>query len=146
MDLTVKTIDKKLNGAFWLLETRVDKVFNYVAFPLILVFITMIFVHFDYMQNSTKRDLKALSQQLQTKLSDLNSQELQMRQQEERLRKTISPLSPEYNREVRKQIGEIRDGRYKVMDEIKSITNQAPHTSWAYNLYAALGVISEKEI
>lgn len=147
MDFKANTINKKLNKAFWEVETRVDKLFNYAAFPLLIIFIVGFFTHFDYMINREKRDFSALSPQLKSRLSDLEFERLKMQQQEDKLRKDINPWQPrDYNREIRAEIRVIASNRYQIDTEIQKIINQAPHTSWAYNLYAALGVIDKKEI
>jgi len=149
MDLTVNTINKKLNKAYWAIETKVDKVFNKVAFPILIVFVVMFFTHLEYIHNGKKRDLEALPAQLQTRLHELGAQEIQLRQYADKLSKEIHPLPNEFyrerNREIRVEVNAIQKIGYQINEQISQIISQAPNKSWAYNLYVSLGLIDGKE-
>lgn len=95
------------------------------------IFILLFFIQLDYIQNKNKLDYTALPIQQQERFNYLKKEELRLYVREETLLKDTRY----------EQVKESRAQRSILSKEMIEISKQAPHSSWAYRFYVAIGVI-----
>ncbi|MDD3855649.1 hypothetical protein [Sulfurimonas sp.] len=117
--------------AYCRVERFLDEASLYVMPPFLLVSVFLLFAQFDYIQNRYKRDLMALPIEKQQRYEYVKKEELKLWSEMSYYRKKL-----EFDKE--KEIDKIR-GPLNI--ERNKIYNSAPHTSWAYHFYVAIGAI-----
>lgn len=131
----IHNVQKKVNSTYWKVENWINEVFiPYARIPVFVIWVFLTAAAVDNIYHGDKRDLAALPAQVQTKLSELDTQANELRQYVNNLGKEIHPLPDEFyrerNREIRAEINAIEKIKYQINEEIRQIVSQAPHKSW----------------
>lgn len=95
------------------------------------IFIFLFIAQLDYISNRYKKDFSVLSTEKQERLNYLKKEELRLYAKE-------TTLQNDFRFEEVKQS---REKREKMQEELNAIAKEAPHISWAYNFYVAVGAI-----
>lgn len=111
--------------------TTLHESFLVICFITVPIFIFLFISQLDYIQNRYKKDFSVLSIEKQERFNYLKNEELKLYREEGALQKNL-------NFEAARDISEIR---HPMIIEMVAIAKQAPHSSWAYHFYVAIGVI-----
>lgn len=95
------------------------------------IFIFLFIAQLDYINNRYKKDLTALPIQKQERFNYLKKEELRLYAREDTLRNDFRF----------EEVKQSRENREKMQEELNAIAKEAPHTSWAYHFYVAVGAI-----
>lgn len=129
--MSIRTVYVKASTTYWKLEEFLHKASFYVVPVFFLIFIFFGFAQIDYVKNRHKRDLTALPIEKQQRYEFVKKEEL-------RLWAAQSAANQDFDFEKVKEIDGIR-GPLNI--ERNVIYKSAPHTSWAYHFYVAIGAI-----
>lgn len=122
---------KNANRLYWRAEEIVHRLSFYVVPISFLVFIFLAIAQLDYIQNRYKRDFSVLPIEKQKRYEYLKKEELKLYQEE-------SALISRFNFVGAREVGK---SRVPMIDETIAISSSAPHSSWSYHFYVAVGAI-----
>lgn len=111
--------------------TTLHESFLVICIITVPIFIFLFIAQLDYIQNRYKKDFSVLSTEKQERLNYLKKEELRLYAKE-------ATLQNDFRFEEVKQS---RKNREKMQEELNAIAKEAPHTSWAYTFYVAVGAI-----
>lgn len=111
--------------------TMLHESFLVICFITVPIFIFLFIAQLDYISNRYKKDFSVLSTQKQERFNYLKKEELRLYAKE-------ATLQNDFRFEEVKQS---RESREKMQEELNTIAKEAPHTSWAYHVYVAVGAI-----